>query len=342
MVKDGQSGQDGPQLMLPGEATPSGCGSLQCAESAMRREGEESEVYLARLLREFALDARCKQAKDGRWKVTAKYTKQAPVALFRRTSGRNGHFNTTKNTEDAALVEIGIYAARNARQWEERSSSTEKKRKAADGDGNAAAMSPSAFAGLFKKTAAELPSPAAVLKPHTGWASGAAKRAAQRAAAAVMGEGANRREPQSQVPVLATALAKINPAVVKAALPSEIRGALACVESQAAALAKNNKKRRSLQERAQHSALTTGSAAPGDTPEQSRAKAKALGVRYVADVTVVRTAHGMLELLQLLDLLHMLGGKNRKKIDFQNRNRTTDAKLYVFLVLSCFGLCISI
>ena len=122
---------------------------------------------------------------------------------------------------------------------------------------------------------------------------------------------------------MATALAKINPAVVKAALPSEIRGALACVESQAAALAKNNKKRRSLQERAQHSALT-----------------KALGVRYVADVTVGRTAHRMLE--QLLDLLHMLGGKNRKKIDFQNRNRTTDAKLYVFLVLSCFGLCISI
>ena len=148
--------------MLRGEATPSGGVALEGAESAMRREGEERAVYLARLLRDFALDANCKESPDGRWRVKAKYTKQAPAALFRQTQAKGREYKTTKNTEDAALLEIGTYASRNARQWEERSSSTDKKRKAADGDGNAAAMSPSAFAGLFKKTATELaPSPAA-------------------------------------------------------------------------------------------------------------------------------------------------------------------------------------
>ena len=318
MVKDGQSGQDGPQLMLPGEAAPSGGVSLQGAESAMRREGEERAVYLARLLRDFALDAKCALAADGKWRVRAKYTAAAPASLQRRTKGVGRAFQTAKNTEDAALLEFGTYASRNARQWEEKSSSTDKKRKAADGDGNAAAMSPSAFAGLFKKTATELaPSPAAVLKPQTGWASGAAKRAGERAAAVVTGEGRSRREPQSQVPVLAVALKKIDPAVVKAALPGEIRGALACVESQAAALAAMNKKRRSVDERALDLAVTTSSAAPDDTPEQSREKARALGVRCVADMRVVKLSgfvHELLELLQLLDLLHMFGGKNRKEV----------------------------
>jgi len=148
--------------VLRGEATPSGGASLEGAESAMRRDGEESEVYCARLLRDFALDVKCRQAKDGRWQVAAKYTAQAPAALVRRTKGADKAFKTTRNTENAALVEIGIYASRNAREWAERSGSTEKKRKAADGDEKAAVMSPSAFVGIFNnKTAVELPSPAA-------------------------------------------------------------------------------------------------------------------------------------------------------------------------------------
>ena len=43
MVKDGQNCQDG-QLILRGEATPSGGASRDGADSAMRQEGEESAV----------------------------------------------------------------------------------------------------------------------------------------------------------------------------------------------------------------------------------------------------------------------------------------------------------
>ncbi len=70
-------------------------------------------------------------------------------------------------------------------------------------------------------------------------------------------------------------------------------------------------------ERALDLAVTTSSAAPDDTPEQGREKARALGVRCVADMRVVKLSgfvHELLELLQLLDLLHMFGGKNRKAV----------------------------
>jgi hypothetical protein len=278
-------------------SSSAGASTGECARPGV---GEGREEYLARVLSVYRFDARITDktadlSSRAKFKVRGKWVCGADEALVRRT--KRAPHDTAEGTAALAMANIGEYVTRVLRERETGSSGGRKRAESADSKAAEPAekTTPESFMALLQSkkpeqqpcTKASGASRRAGDKPFTllkqnGKASGAQKRSADHATAAIKGAAAKERPPAAQVAVLKRIHSQLDPDVVRSALDAKTQGALLVVEAVAGTLGAVKKQRRTVDERAMQTAITTGAAGANDTQEESRLKAKALNQRSVS------------------------------------------------------------